>query len=146
MKLEDIQNDWAKDCVVDQTNLGHESTRNALLHSKYINKLSNVKLLLRKAEVDYLKLRKDKYRYFKGEMTKDELAERGWFQYQGRVPLKTEMEEYLTTDSDMMRLTDKTEYLKVLQYTLESILKAISSRGWEIKTGVEWTKIQNGIL
>lgn len=145
MKLEDIQNDWEKDCRVDNTNLGHEATRNPLLHSKYINKLSNVKLLARKSETDYLKLRKDKYRYFKGEMTKDELAERGWIQYQGRVPLKTEMEEYLTTDADMMRLTDKMEYLKTLQFTLESILKAIASRGWEIKSGIEWVKIQNGI-
>lgn len=131
---------------MDQSNLGHEATRNALLHSKYINKLSNVKLLLRKAEVDYLRLRKDKYRYFKGEMTRAELDERNWVQYQGRVPLKTEMEEYLTTDADMIRLTDKTEYLKVLQYTLESIMKAISSRGWEIKSGIEWEKIKNGII
>lgn len=146
MRLEDIQNDWEKDCHVDQSNLGHEATRNALLHSKYINKLSNVKLLLRKAEVDYLRLRKDKYRYFKGEMTRAELDERNWVQYQGRVPLKTEMEEYLTTDADMIRLTDKTEYLKVLQYTLESIMKAISSRGWEIKSGIEWEKIKNGII
>jgi hypothetical protein len=146
MRLEDIQNDWEKDCQVDQSNLGHEATRNALLHSKYINKLSNVKLLMRKAEADYLRMRQSKYRYFKGEMTRAELEERGWPQYQGRVPLKTEMEEYLTTDADMIRLTDKTEYLKTLHYTLESIMKAISSRGWEIKSGIEWEKIKNGII
>jgi hypothetical protein len=145
MNLQTVQDDWAKDAVIDQTNLGHESTRNPLLHSKYLNKLSNVKLLVRKAEADYLRARKDKYRYFKGEMTQNELVERGWEQYRGRVPLKTEMEEYLTTDEDMIRLTDKHEYLKTVHFTLESILKAISSRGWEIKSAIEWAKLQNGM-
>jgi hypothetical protein len=146
MKLEDVQKEWEKDSIIDQANLGFEATRNPLLHSKYLNRLSNVKLLARKAEVDYLKLRKDKYRYFKGEMTKHELEERGWAQYQGRVPLKTEMEEYLTTDHDMIRLTDKIEYLKVVKETLESILKALASRGWEIKSAIEWEKMRNGLM
>src|SRR6185437_10515706 len=136
MKLEDVQKDWEKDSIIDQTNLGYEATRNPLLHSKYLNKLSNVKLLLRKAE----------YRYFKGEMTRDELESRQWVQYQGRVPLKTEMEEYLTTDHDMIRLTDKIEYLKVVKETLESILKALASRGWEIKSAIEWEKMRNGLM
>lgn len=146
MKLADIQEDWGKDAIIDQTQLGYEATKNPLLHSKYLNKLSNCKLLLRKAEADYLRMRKDKYRYFKGEMTKDELEDRGWLQYQGRVPLKTEMEEYLTTDDDMIKLEDKREYLKTVHYTLEQILKAIASRGWEIKSGIEWCKMQNGVL
>lgn len=145
MTLDQIQESWAKDAIIDQTNLGHEATRNPLLHSKYLNKLSNVKLLLRKAEADYLRTRKDKYRYFKGEMTKPELDAKGWPQYLGRTPLKTEMEEYLTTDDDMIRLTDKLEYIKTLHFTLESILKAIASRGWEIKSGIEWVKMQNGM-
>lgn len=146
MKLQDVQDEWAKDAIIDQTNLGHEATRNPLLHSKYLNRLSTAKLLVRKAESDYLRMRKDKYRYFKGEMTKPELDERGWPQYLGRTPLKTEMEEYLTSDDDMIRLTDKLEYLKTCQFTLESILKAIASRGWEIKSGIEWHKIQNGLM
>lgn len=146
MKLTDIQEMWAKDVIVDQTQLGHEATRNPLLHSKYLNQLSNCKLLLRKAEADYLRMRKDKYRYFKGEMTRSELEARSWTQYQGRVPLKTEMEEYLTTDDDMIRLTDKLEYLKTCHFTLEQIMKAIASRGWEIKSGIEWFKLQNGVM
>lgn len=146
MKLNDIQAMWEKDSVVDNANLGHESTRNPMLHSKYINLLSNTKLLCRKAESDYLTMRRDKYRFFKGEMTRPELEERGWPQYQGRIPLKTEMEEYLTTDPDMIRLEDKREYLKTVKETLESILKAINTRGWEIKAGIEWVKVQNGLL
>jgi hypothetical protein len=146
MKLEDIQDMWEKDSIVDNTNLGHESTRNPMLHSKYLNMLSKVKLHCRKAESAYLEMRRDKYRYFKGEMTRGELETRGWSQYQGRVPLKTEMEEYLTTDADMIRLDDRREMYKIMRETLESIMKAINTRGWEIKAGIEWIKIQNGIV
>lgn len=146
MKLSEVQEQWAKDAIIDRTNLGFESIQNPILHSKYLTKLSNVKLLVRKAESDYLVMRKAKYRYFKGEMTREELAERGWRQYQGRAPLKSEMDEYLTTDDDMIKLTDKHEYLKTVQFTLEQIMKAIGSRGWEIKAAIEWEKMQAGMM
>jgi hypothetical protein len=146
MKLSEVQEEWEADSRINRTDLGNESLRTPMLHSKYLNKLSNVKLLVRKAEADYLTMRKDKYRYFKGELTRQELADRGWHQYQGRVPLKSEMEEYLTTDGDMIRLTDKLEFLKTVQFTLEQIMKAIGQRGWDIKSAIEWEKMQNGIV
>lgn len=146
LSLEYIESEWEKDAEVDMTNLGYESARNPLLHSKYVKMLSKAKLLVRKAESDYLRLRKDKYRYFKGEMTQEELRERQWPQYLGRTPLKTEMEEYLTTDNQMIQLTDKLEYLKTIQSTLEMIMKAIANRGWELRSAIEWVKIQNGLI
>jgi hypothetical protein len=146
LKLEDIEVMWDKDSHVDMANLGAEAARNPQLHSKYLRLLNQAKLSLRKAEGDYLRLRGDKYRYFKGEMTKEELAEHDWVQYQGRVPLKSEMDEYLKTDRDMIRLTDKAEYYETMKTMLESILKAIASRGFELKSAIEWVKIQNGLM
>jgi hypothetical protein len=146
MKLDEVNEEWEKDAKIDPTNLGYESIQNPILHSKYLTKLSHVRLLVRKSESDYLTMRKDKYRYFRGELTRDELKEHGWQQYQGRVPLKSEMDEFLSTDADMIRLTNKLEYLKTIQYTLEQIMKAISSRGWEIKAAIEWEKLRNGVV
>lgn len=146
MKLSEVNEEWAKDSVIDRTDLGNEALKRSTLHSKYLNKLSSVKLMLRKAESDALTMRKAKYRYFKGEMTKTELADRGWHQYQGRVPLKSEMEEYLTTDDDMIRLCDKVEYLQTIKDSLDSIMKDIHSRQWDIRNAIEWEKLQNGIV
>ena len=146
MKLTELQEMWKRDCVIDETNLGRASAKIPELHAKYLNLLSSAKLQSRKAESDYLKLRRVKYRYFRGELTQTELQDLGWLQYQGVKPIKAEMDEYITTDEDLITQQDKLEYLKTVQMQLESILKSINSRTWDIKNSIEWTKFTNGIM
>ena len=100
----------------------------------------------RKAESDYLKLRRVKYRYFRGELTRDELQSLGWEQYQGIKPIKNEMDEFLQTDEDLITAQDKLEYLRTVLLQLESILKSLNSRTWDIKNSIEWTKFTNGMM
>jgi len=146
MKLAELQEEWAKDCRIDETNLGSESARTPKLHAKYLNLLTNSKLNARRAESEYLRLRRTKWRYYRGEMTQMELDEMNWPQWQGIKPMKNEMDEFLLTDADLIQLQDKLEYLKTIQYQLESILKSISSRTWDIKGSIEWTKFTNGMI
>lgn len=144
MKLSQLQEEWSKDALIQETNLGHEASKTPLLHAKYIKYISNVKLSLRKAESDYLNTRRKKYRYYRGEMTRQELEELGWVQYQGNKPLKNEMDEFLQCDEDLLLLEDKVEYFKTVIYTLEQIMRSINSRTWDIKSSIEWVKFTNG--
>ena len=137
---------WEQDSRIDETNLGRESTRVPTLHAKYLVYLSKVKLQLRKAESDYYNTRRLKYRYYRGEMSKDELEDNGWVQWQGNKPLKNEMDEFLQCDQNLIELQDKVEYFKTVIYTLEQILRSINSRTWDIKTAVEWSKFTNGMM
>lgn len=146
MKLSEIQDEWIKDSLIDELNLGRESTRVPVLHSKYLVQLSKVKLQYRKAESDYYSTRRLKYRYYRGEMTKEELVVLEWSQFQGNKPLKNEMEEFLQCDADLIELQDKMEYFKTVIYTLEQILRSINSRTWDIKTAVEYMKFTNGSM
>ena len=146
MKLEEIQTQWENDSKIERSDLGEASLKTPSLHSKYIKFLGDTKLLLRKSNADYLRIRKTKTRYFRGELDKHELVVLGWEQYQGRSPLKSEIDELIETDADIIRLVDKIEYYSTMQMTLESIMKSISSRGWDIKNGIEWIKIQNAIV
>jgi hypothetical protein len=146
MKLQEIQTMWAEDCKVDQTNLGRTAARVPELHAKYLNMLSSVRLQYRKAEADYLRLRKLKYRYYRGEMSKEELTELGWEQYLNNRPLKNEMDEVMTTDDDIIQNMDKIEYIKTVLFQLEQILKSINSRTWDVKSAIEWYKFTNGGL
>ena len=127
-------------------NLGKESTRVPLLHSKYITYLSNVRLKLRKAESDYYNLRRLKYRYYRGELTLQELSTNEWEQWQGNKPLKNEMDEFLQCDQDLIDSLDKVEYYKTVLYTLEQIIRSLNSRTWDIKSAIEWQKFTNGML
>lgn len=146
MKLSEIQEQWEADSRIDETNLGRESTRVPTLHSKYLTYLSKVKLQLRKAESDYLNTRRLKYRYYRGEMSREELQVLEWEQYQGNKPLKNEMDEFLQCDEHLVELADKVEYFKTVIYTLEQIIRSINSRTWDIKTAVEWHKFTNGMM
>lgn len=145
MKLNEIQEEWKKDCVIDETNLGKVSANIPKLHAKYLNMLSNARLQARRAEGEYQRLRRTKYRYFRGEMTRDELDDLGWVQYQGVKPIKTEMEEFLATDEDLLVSMDKLEYYKTVVYQLESILKSLQSRTWDVKNSIEYLKMMNGL-
>jgi hypothetical protein len=79
-------------------------------------------------------------------MSRDELEQEGWSQFQGNKPLKNEMEEFLQCDADLLSLQDKIEYFKTVVYTLEQIIRSINSRTWDIKSAVEWTKFTNGMM
>jgi hypothetical protein len=146
MKLSDLQEMWAEDCKIDETNLGKESARTPILHAKYINYLSSTRLNLRKAESDYLNCRRKKYRYYRGEMSRTELEDEGWTQWQGTKPLKNEIDEFLQGDADLVSLQDKVEYFKTVLYQLEAIIRSLNSRTWDIKNTIEWTKFTNGMM
>jgi len=146
MKISELQQMWSEDCKIDETNLGRESARVPTLHAKYINLLSSTRLNLRKAESDYYNCRRKKYRYYRGEMSRDELAEEGWQQWQGAKPLKNEIDEFLLGDADLNLLTDKVEYFKTVLYQLEQIIRSINSRTWDIKSSIEWQKFTNGLM
>lgn len=146
MKLTELQESWAKDSKIDETNLGRAAAKTPELHAKYLNLLSSARLQFRKAESDYLRLRRVKYRYFRGELTRQELEQLGWDQYQGAKPIKNEMDEFISTDDDLLTAQDKLEYLRTVQNQLEFILKSINSRTWDIKNSIEWTKFTNGLM
>jgi hypothetical protein len=146
MKLQEIQDMWSEDCKIDQTNLGRSAARVPELHAKYLNMMSSVRLQYRKTETEYLRIRKLKGRYYRGELSKEELIELGWEQYLNSRPLKNEMDDVMNSDDDMIRLIDKMEYLKTVMYQLEQIIKSINSRTWDIKSAIEWYKFTNGGL
>jgi len=146
MKLSELQEAWSEDCKINETELGREATRVPTLHAKYLTYLSNAKLKLRKAEAEYYTTRRIKYRYYRGEMTREELEELGWMQFQGNKPLKNEMDEFLLCDKELNEAMDKVEYLKTVTFTLEQILRSINSRTWDVKSAIEWSKFTNGMV
>jgi hypothetical protein len=146
MKLNDLQEAWAEDCKINELNLGQESVKTPNLHAKYLNMLSSTRLNLRKAESDYLNCRRKKYRYYRGEMSLEELSEEGWEQWQGNKPLKNEMDEFLQVDQNLVAYQDKVEYFKTVLYQLEQIIRSLNSRTWDIKNAIEWSKFTNGMM
>lgn len=144
--LDKLQTMWQQDCKIDDINLEKESLNTPNLHAKYVVILSTAKLNLQKERSDYYKLRRYKWRYFRGELSQRELEELGWEQYLGSKPLKNEMDEHLDGDFDLIKKKDKIAYWETVVDFVERVLRSINSRGWDIKNAIEWHKFTNGVM
>lgn len=144
MTLDELHDLWDKDCQINDDHLDKESITTAKLHSKYLRLLIQHKMKIAALEADYNIKRQAKFRYYRGEMSKDELNDRGWNQWQGLKPLKNEMDEFLTGDADLNKIDVKVAYIKVMVEALESILKQLSARDWQIRNAIEFKKFIAG--
>lgn len=145
MQLNELMQQWENDCKIDDDHLGEASTFTPNLHSKYINILVAMKLKRSKYDAEFKILRKNKFRYYRGELARGELEMLGWEQWQGVKPLKNEMDEFLEGDSELVAMKSKVDYLNITIEFLESVLTAIKARDWQIKNGVEWKKFLTGM-
>ncbi len=145
MNIEQLQEEWDKDCEIDDNYLGENSTATPKLHAKYVKMLVQVKLKHTKLSSDYNLTRKNKFRYYRGELSREELQDLQWDQWQGVKPIKNEMDEFLKGDEELNTMEIKIKYLETMVYFLESVLQQIKARDWQIKTAVEWKKFLAGM-
>lgn len=144
MTFDELCDMWDHDCQIDDDHLDKSAVDTARLHSKYLRMLVSHKMKLSAYENQYKILRQKKFRYYRGEMSKDELQEEGWTQWQGVKPLKNEMEEFLEGDADLNKITAKSQYIENMILALESILNQIKGRDWQIRNSIEWRKFVAG--
>ena len=143
MKLEEIQAAWDKDCKVDRSELGYESTRTPELHNKYFKLLLLEGQTLRMYEAEYKKLYKLKWEYYLGQLDKDTLARLKWEPFALKI-LKSDVDTYLEADDGLIAAKEKFDYQKAKFEYLESILKKIHTRAFDIKNAIEWEKFKVG--
>ena len=144
MNIEELHDIWEADCTIDDDHLDRASIATAKLHSKYLRMLIQHKMKIAALSNEYNTLRQTKFRYYRGELSRDELTDRGWNQWQGVKPLKNEMDEFLTGDADLNKISIKIEYIKCMVEALESILNQIKARDWQIRNAVEFKKFIAG--
>lgn len=136
--LNEIQALWETDCIIDGNHLDNESILIPKLHSKYLSILMDTKLRLSKYNNELSILKKNKFRYYRGELSRQELAEFGWSQWLYAKPLKNEMDQLLAGDTQVSEMKLRLEYLETTEYTLESILKTIANRSYHIGDAIKY--------
>lgn len=143
MKLEDIYEEWKKDSEIDKTELGDEALKIPKLHHKYFQVYTSERLLLRKLEAELKQLKLDKYEFYTQGPSR-ESQERGWNMPARGMILKQEMPMYMEGDKDLVELSLKIGYQQEKIELLESIIKSLTNRGFQIKAAIEWTKFTMG--
>ncbi len=140
MNLEDVIKDWKVDNVIDSAKLDKELIRTPNMHSKYLDFYVHFKAKLSGAESKYNKMKWQKVKYWRGEMSLEELTERGWSQWQRLKPTAGELNQMFDMDRDLVDLQEKVDYYKAAVSTIEYILRAIQGREYTLKTLFEYQK------
>lgn len=144
MTLDEIFEQWGVDAHVDRLNLGDASLDAAKLHHKYYRMLSNERLRLKKMEADFAVLMQDKKTWAAGEMTTEELNAHGWKPLLKKY-LKSEIDEFLKADKDVISNQLKMAMQKEKTEVLDSIIKTIANRSFHINNAISWEKFKAGM-
>jgi len=147
LRIEDVLEMWKTDSEIDELKLDDASQQSARLHAKYLELLSVTRLQLKKKEAEFKVLLKDKFLWYNGKMSRDEIDARGWSYdpLNGLKVLKGDMDRFYDSDSDIQNAQMRIDYLKELVTTLEEIMGNIRWRHQNIKNMVEWRKFTSGI-
>lgn len=140
--IEKILESWEKDSVIDQTEPSKELIRIPILHSKYLNILTKSKLASKKAQFDYVQMKKKKWEYYNGKMSEDELKDMGWEPFP--FVLKSDISLYLESDSDLINLLKKKIIHDEIVSVSEAILSELKSRTFQLRDFISWERFIGG--
>lgn len=132
-----------QDIPMDKTELDVESMRTPQLHNKYLIVYTDEKLILTKFNSELKVLERNKWLYYTGKMSHEQLQEHGWEPFDLNV-LKTDIDRFMQADSDIITLSNKVALQKEKVNYLENIIKIINNRQWSIRSTIDWLKFTNG--
>ena len=107
MNVEEILEMWKEASKINEIALALPSPATRKLHSKYLELHTVAKLQLKRLRLKISELKKSKWLYYTGKMTKEDMDEKGW-EYDpykgGTKPLKGDMDYYYDADPDIQAL------------------------------------------
>ena len=140
--LDTIQEMWEKDAKIDRDNLHDESLNIPSLHAKYFQIYNTIFLLRKKAEQQRKNIRQERYEYFSGKADPDVYIQNP---FPKKIRDKDTMTKYLDADEKLSNASLKIEYYDTMLTYLESILKVIQNRTYQIKNAIEFMRFNSGL-
>ena len=142
LDLDSIQEMWKKDSDIDRDNLHEESLKIPSLHAKYFELYNTTFLLRKKAEQQRKNIRHERYEYFSGKADPDVYIENP---FPKKIRDKETMQKYLDADEKLSTVCLKIDYYETMLVYIESILKQIGNRTYQIKNSIEFMRFQSGL-
>lgn len=143
MRIDKIFEEWEQDSEFDKTELGDEALKIAKLHHKYYRILSQERITRRSLEAELKVLRLEKFEFYTQGPSK-ESVEKGWVMPPiGRV-IKSDANNYVDADKDIINLSLKIGIQNEKIDFLESIIKTLLNRGYNIRAAIDWEKFKMG--
>ena len=148
MNTTEILEMWKKDGQIDELKLDDTTIRMARIHSKYLELLTIAKMTRKKYDLEYKTLLKDKWLYYNGKLSKEQIDAFKW-EYDPfgglNKPLKGDMNYYYDADTDIQRSQALLEVQKIQVETIEEIMNTIRWRHQNIGNIIKWRAFESGV-
>jgi c-di-GMP-related signal transduction protein len=144
--LDSVLKEWQEDCTISQHQLDEVSRQTPSLHAKYLQYLALAKLQLKRSENNQKTLLKQKFLYYNGKMSQEEILATGWDldPLNGLRMLKGEMEYYYDADPEIQKSEEKIIYYKTLIETLKDIVDTLKWRHQTVRNMIQWRMFEAG--
>ena len=140
MNLDEIQTLWDEDSKIDEDELHTESTKVPSLHAKYYKILNNILILKKVEENKFKQLKKEKWQYYTGKADPEVYIDKPF----DHKVLRQDVDKYMDADEDLIKISSKIDYYQIMLNYLDSILKTINNRTYQIKNSIEWQQFIRG--
>ena len=143
MTLDELKQESYKDLPVKNIeNIDQESFYNQEIKAKWLDYKSRFELLLARNKSDYQVLYREKWEYYGGKSDAKIYASKP---FDFKV-LKTDLQIYISSDSDVIELSNKIAYLETTIKFIDGVIKSIDNRGWDIKHAISWKQFEAGMM
>ena len=144
MKITDILEEWNTDSNIDITKLAVESLNTPKLHYKYLKILYDEKLILEQLKAYYKQYHRDRHELLTGAIDEETCKKYGW-KPNPKIILRGDIPMHIEAEEETIKMTLKIAAQKEKIDVLDSILKMISNRGFQINTAKDVMRFEAGL-
>jgi hypothetical protein len=101
------------------------------------------KIILEKQESKLKILKRDKWLYYSGKMSEEELKKRNWEVFD-LIILKQDLDRFIESDTEIIALSNAVFAQKEKVNYIESVVKIMSNKIWNIRSTIDWIKFTQG--
>lgn len=139
--FETLQNEWEKDTKINPDELHNESLKIPILHAKYFKYYNDILVLRKRADKVRKVLRLAKYEYYTGKADPEVYVKNP---FPKKIRDKETLQKYMEADEDLIKADYKVECYDIMLNYIDSILKMILQRNYQIKNSIDYTKFIAG--
>ena len=142
MNLENLQQMWKTDSVLDDDLHDNDSLAIPQLHMKYMEFHNTFSLMKRERELEMKRLLKEKWLYYKGKAPAAVYKE---MPFDLKLTAKDEISMFIEADEEVQKVQYKIDYIEQVLFFLDGVLRMINNRTYHIKNAIEWKRFQSGM-
>ena len=141
MTFDEIQAMWQQDSKINPVELDTASLSIPTLHAKYFKIFSDYRFKKKQAALNLKQLTRRKFEYYSGKGDPEDYKENPF----DLKVLKSDLQMYIDSDPQIKELQLKIDMYDIIIEYLESVIRMVNNRSYQIKNAIEWKSFIEGI-